>query len=140
MSGNSLEGELPGEDFVQKGLEDLAQNRVSDFSLLVLIASPRLRRLGIEVPDWAFPKSYEHALYARLEERLGLGAHSYYNSLIRRIVSYARALERERSQGLKHLNSEDLSEVINESDALWSFGRLKIPVHGVGEHRAKFRE
>src|SRR6266568_672727 len=35
-------------------------------------------------------------LYAHFEERLGNGAHSYYNSLIRRIVSYAHALEREQ--------------------------------------------
>jgi hypothetical protein len=33
-----------------------------------------------------------------LEERLGNGAHSYYNSLIRRIVSFAHALEREKSR------------------------------------------
>ena len=31
-------------------------------------------------------------------ERLGAAAHSYYNSLIRRIVSFARALEREQSR------------------------------------------
>jgi hypothetical protein len=33
-----------------------------------------------------------------LEQRLGAAAHSYYNSLIRRIVSFARALEREQSR------------------------------------------
>jgi hypothetical protein len=88
---------LPGEELVEQGLADLAQNHLTDLSLLVLIAAPRLKRLGIRVPNAAFPKPYEHQLYARLDQRLGTSAHSYYNSLIRRIVSYERALEREQS-------------------------------------------
>jgi hypothetical protein len=94
----SGEGVLPGEELVQQGLADLAQAKVTDFSLLVLIAAPRLRRLGVQVPEPSFSGPYEHKLYDRLDQRLGTGAHSYYNSLIRRIVSYARALEREQSQ------------------------------------------
>ena len=89
---------LPGEELVNRGLSDLAQGRISDSSLLVLIAAPRLRRLGIQVPEGDYPKPYEHQLYGRLEERLGAAAHSAYNGLLRRIVSYSRALERERSQ------------------------------------------
>jgi hypothetical protein len=89
---------LPGEDIVKEGLDDLAANRVTDFSLLVLIAGPRLRRLGITIPERTSPRPYEHLLYERLEERLGTGAHSFYNSLIRRIVSFARALEAEQSR------------------------------------------
>ena len=89
---------LPGQDLVEQGLADLSQNRVSEASLLVLIAAPRLRRLGIQVPNRPLPQRCEHDLYARLDERLGAAAHSYYNSLIRRIVSFARALERERSR------------------------------------------
>ena len=88
---------LPGEELVEQGLADLAKGQVSELSLLVLIAAPRLRRLGMVVPDPVFPRPYEHQLYERLEQRLGPGAHSYYNSLIRRIVSYARGLERERT-------------------------------------------
>jgi hypothetical protein len=93
--GNRL---LPGQELVDRGMADLAENRLSDYSLLVLIAGPRLKRLGIQIPTTAVPHPFEHQLYARLDERLGAGAHSYYNSLIRRIVSYARALEREKSQ------------------------------------------
>src|SRR2546422_6653230 len=87
---------LPGADLVERGLADLAGGRVSDASLLVLIAAPRLKRLGVQVPERSSQQPYEHQLYARLEERLGAGAHSHYNSLIRRIVSYARSLEREQ--------------------------------------------
>jgi hypothetical protein len=89
---------LPGEDLVAQGLADLAQQRLSDSALLVLIAAPRLRRLGLLIPEGSGSGPYEHLLYARLDERLGAAAHAYYNSLIRRVVSYARALERERSQ------------------------------------------
>ena len=88
---------LPGEDLVAIGLADLAQDRVTELSLLVLIAAPRLRRLGVQIPERAHPRPCEHELYDRLESRLGAGAHSYYNSLIRRIVSYARILESEQS-------------------------------------------
>ena len=89
---------LPGQELIEQGLADLSQDRVTDSSLLVLISAPRLRRLGIQVPDRPFPQPCEHQLYTRLEKRLGAAAHSYYNSLIRRIVSFARALEREQSR------------------------------------------
>src|SRR5882672_812536 len=88
---------LPGVELVQQGLADLEQKLMTDFSLLLLIASPRLKALGLKIPELDFPRPYEHQLYARLEERLGTDAHSHYNSLIRRIVSFARALEREQS-------------------------------------------
>lgn len=86
---------LPGEDLVRQGLNDPAQARVTDFSLLVLIAAPRLRGLGVPVPERGCAVPFEHQLYSRLEARLGAGDHSHYNGLIRRVVSYARSLERE---------------------------------------------
>src|SRR5687767_6698958 len=98
MNQVDTESLLPGENLVAQGLADLSQGQVTDHSLLVLIAAPRLRRLGLEIPDRAVPQPYEHELFARLTERLGDSAHSYYNSLIRRIVSYARALEKEQSR------------------------------------------
>ncbi len=87
---------LPGEELVNQGLRDLAQGKLSERSLLVLSAAPRLRALWIEIPKAPVTGPYEHRLYELLEERLGSAAHSHYNSLIRRIVSYARARERER--------------------------------------------
>lgn len=89
---------LPGADLVAQGLEDLRQGRETESGLLVLVAGPRLKRLGVAVPEVPFPRPFEHRLYARIEERLGNAAHSHYNSLLRRVVSYARALERERTQ------------------------------------------
>lgn len=89
---------LPGEDLVSQGLNDLAHDRLTEPALLVLIAAPRLRGLGLAVPQRTSTIPFEHQLYSRLEERFNTGAHSQYNSLIRRIVSYARALERQQQR------------------------------------------
>ncbi len=96
MTSRQVEELLPGQDLVEQGLADLAQDRLTDLALLVLIAAPRLKRLGINIPTRSFREPFEHQLYAQLEARLGTAAHSHYNSLLRRIVSYARALEREQ--------------------------------------------
>jgi hypothetical protein len=95
---NPADNLLPGHDLVQQGLSDLLEGRMSECALLVLIAAPRLRRLGIAVPQALHSGPCEHRLFERLEERLGAGAHSHYNGLLRRIDSYARALEREQSR------------------------------------------
>lgn len=90
------ESNLPGADVVSKGLQDLEQRTVSNEALLVLAASSRLRRLGIDVPQPAeLSVPPERALYELLEASYGNDAHSKYNALIRQIVSFARALERE---------------------------------------------
>ena len=99
MMRNAPEESLPGYELVAEGIADLSRNLVTDASLLVLIAAPRLQRLGIRIPDRPFPRPCEHQLYARLNERLGPAAHSYYNSLIRRITSFEHALEQARTGG-----------------------------------------
>jgi hypothetical protein len=83
---------LPGADLVRKGLQDLAEGVESVESLLVLIGAPRLRRLGFEVADT--PSYPEDRLYDRLSQLHGNAAHSRYNALIRRLVSFERAMER----------------------------------------------
>lgn len=81
---------LPGADLVDQGLQDLKHGRETDVALLVSIGAPRLTRLGITVPG-AIPDA-EHRLYALLESRDGRAAHSRYNALVRRLVSFERAL------------------------------------------------
>ncbi len=81
---------IPGGDLVVCGLEDLRAGRLSALGLLVAVGGPRLRRLGIPVPDVDSP---EHRLYDLLAERDSDTAHSQYNALIRRLVSFERALE-----------------------------------------------
>lgn len=82
----------PGEDIVNQGLEDLALQIETIPALLVLIGAPRLRRLGLNVPETGI-ESPEHRLYEILNADNSDAAHSRYNSLIRKLVSYERALE-----------------------------------------------
>ena len=82
---------LPGADLIREGLRDLASGVESIPALLVLVGAPRLRDLGYDVPDTDdFP---EDRLYAQLAAIHGDDAHSQYNALIRRLVSFERAAE-----------------------------------------------
>ena len=81
---------LPGADLVTGGLDDLAAGRESVSSLLVEIGAPRLRDLGVDVP--ASRPLPEHRLYTLLARDDANSAHSRYNALIRRLVSFERAL------------------------------------------------
>jgi hypothetical protein len=82
---------LPGRELVEKGLSDLAESVETMESLLVSIGSPRLRRLGFEVTT-PFDDA-EERLYLMLARDNPNGAHSRYNALIRRLVSFERAAE-----------------------------------------------
>lgn len=82
---------MPGAELIAQGLEDLARGTESAEALLVSIGAPRLRDLGIPVPH---PLSApEHRLYQRLAADDPDSAHSRYNALIRRLVSFERAAE-----------------------------------------------
>jgi hypothetical protein len=80
---------LPGVELVQSGLDDLANKSVSDASLLVAIAAPRLARLGVRVVSDV--RDPERALQERLLAEHGDAAHGRYNALRRRITSFANA-------------------------------------------------
>ena len=82
-------GGLPGADLVATGIADLERGVESIEALLVSIAAPRLERLGFPVRSpIAAP---EHALFERLRLEDADGAHSRYNALVRRLVSFERA-------------------------------------------------
>ncbi len=82
---------LPGEELVRKGLADLERGVESEEALLVSIGRPRLERLGYEIPSPI--ASPEHRLYELLARENSDSAHSRYNALIRRLVSFERAAE-----------------------------------------------
>jgi len=89
MGQHRRDARLPGEDLVKKGIEDLTRGVESAESLLVSIGAPRLRRLGLAVPEPFL--SPEHRLYELLRLEHGDAAHSRYNALVRRLVSFERA-------------------------------------------------
>lgn len=83
---------LPGGDLVLRGLRDLRVGIESIESLLVQVGATNLRLRGLEVPVPEHPDPPEHRLYARLRLEHGRGAHSRHNALVRRLVSFERAL------------------------------------------------
>lgn len=82
---------LPGNDLIETGVEDLRNQRQTIAALLVAIGAPKLRSLGLEVPD-NLPSNPEHRLYDLLSNSEPDSAHSKYNALIRRLVSFERAM------------------------------------------------
>jgi hypothetical protein len=85
---------LPGAELVERGLADLDLGEESVESLLVSVGAPRLRRLGFAV-DAPFAEP-EERLYLLLAREDGDDAHSRYNALVRRLVSFERAAESAR--------------------------------------------
>ena len=82
---------LPANDLIVTGIEDLQCNRESIPALLVAIGAPKLRSLGLDVPE-NLPSNPEHRLYDLLSASEPDSAHSKYNALIRKLVSFERAL------------------------------------------------
>lgn len=83
---------FPGGDLIEQGLRDLAEGRETAESLLVSIGAWRLRRAGIPVPENVFLEP-ERRLYERLAHDEEDSAHSRYNALIGRLVSFENAVE-----------------------------------------------
>jgi len=81
---------LPGAEVVAAGLRDLEAGVESAPALLVSIGAPRLIRCGVAIarvePD------PEHRLYRLLLDDNPDAAHARYNALVRRLVSFERAL------------------------------------------------
>ena len=81
---------LPGGDLVERGLAHLAAGDETAEALLVSLAATKLRLLGLDVsPPLEDP---ELRLYRLLERDHGDAAHGRYNALVRRLVSFERAL------------------------------------------------
>jgi len=90
---------FPGGFLVHKGLDDLARGKKSEEALLVMIAAPKFRTLGLDVPVLPdVPLPYEHALFSMLEERVPERAHQVYNDLISLVVSFANAYSHSKSR------------------------------------------
>ncbi len=83
---------LPGGDLVEKGLRDLAEGRETAEALLVSIGAFRLKAAGVPVPVRRF-ENPERRLYELLAREDSDSAHSRYNALLRRLVSFEDAAE-----------------------------------------------
>ena len=97
-SSEVLDPAIPGSDLVARGLEDIKNQRITAYALLLQVAAPRLKRLAIDVPRLASITSpeevpYEHQLYELIK---CAGGHGLYNALCSRITSFASTLEARR--------------------------------------------
>ncbi|MBI5595950.1 MAG: hypothetical protein HY928_07665 [Elusimicrobia bacterium] len=82
-------GTLPGAELVAEGRADLSARKETVAALLVSIGAPRLRVLGLDIPETLADP--EMRLYSLLSREGSDSAHSRYNALVRRLVSYERA-------------------------------------------------
>ena len=91
----TISPDLPGADLVASGIEALKRGDVTIEALLVCVGATRMRLAGLRVPaapQLAQPPEIE--LYLAIGAEHPGDTHSRYNALIRRLVSFERALER----------------------------------------------
>ena len=88
-----LEG-LPGAELVASGIDALRRGELTAEALLVAVGARRLRAAGLEIPRVPeLPDAPEQLLYAVVGAAHPREAHARCNGLIRRLVSFERALE-----------------------------------------------
>ena len=81
---------------IDRGLADLAAAEESVESLVVSLASPRLRREGVPLPKVVIPDA-DHRLYRLLEAESPELAHSRYLAYLRQAESFADACSSARA-------------------------------------------
>jgi len=85
---------LPGAALVARGLADLERGEDTVEALLVAIGRARLQRAGLAIPARAAEiREGELRLYAEIGRTNPDDAYGRYNSLLRELVSFERALE-----------------------------------------------
>ncbi|MBW4678183.1 MAG: hypothetical protein KME52_30640 [Desmonostoc geniculatum HA4340-LM1] len=85
--------ELPGSELILPGLEDLLHGKNNTIgALLIAIASIRLTKAGLDIPNQTLASEPELALYAHLQQEHD-DAYSYYNALLNSLNSFCAALE-----------------------------------------------
>ena len=90
---------LPGAALIEHGIADGKKGTTSVEALLVAIAAPRLRRLGIDVPpSLCHVRDGELQLYREICRQRIPDPYSHYNALLRQLVSFEHALERRLSR------------------------------------------
>ncbi|MFZ4483450.1 MAG: hypothetical protein ACOYOL_05655 [Chthoniobacterales bacterium] len=83
---------FPGAELVQQGVADLRDGAVTVEACLASMASPRLVRHGLLEETVCLVPEAELTLYRLLGQEAG-DAYARYNSLVRRLVSFERALD-----------------------------------------------
>jgi len=89
---------LPGGALILQGIEDVAAGRESPEACLALIGKQRLAEAGLSFAGAGLVSELaaDRRLYELLGALHGREAHARYNSLLRELVSFERALERQQ--------------------------------------------
>ena len=85
--------ELPGEDLILKGLDDLSRGEKTVESLLICIATTRLKNCGLQFTPLELDNFAEIHLYRLLCETDSDTAHARMNDYVSRLVSFENAYE-----------------------------------------------
>lgn len=89
---SDLIAHLPGEKLIRRGLKDYANGKKTIHSCPIRIAGPRLVRAGLIEQRPSPDVDAEHYLYYLLGETPA-DPYPRYNSLLRELVSFERALD-----------------------------------------------
>jgi hypothetical protein len=90
--------ELPGADLILPGIEDLCNGNTNTIgSFLIMIASKRLTKAGLDFSKDHLVPEPELALYAYLQTERN-DAYPYYNALLKSLNSFCHALELSNKQ------------------------------------------
>lgn len=89
---------LPGADLVTDGVADLRVGKDTACAALVRAAAPRLREIGISVPERVSDQPDAHRLYELLSQEDPASAYGRYNALLGRMASFANAAEQRAAQ------------------------------------------
>lgn len=96
---NQITKDLPGADLFEQGLQDLRDAKITIPGLLICIAKSRLEHAGLEIPNLdPMPKDLELMLYSLIQQGQELNPYSYYNSLLRLLISFEKVLEQRQFQ------------------------------------------
>ena len=82
---------LPGAEIVGPGIADLHQGRVTVNAVAVLVAAPRLRDLGLDIPPPPDSTPSNHLLYGLLNDDDPDTAYARYKAILGRLMSFADA-------------------------------------------------
>ena len=84
---------LPGGEIVLTGCADLEAQRDTAAASALRMASTRLAEVGISLPESSCPHPAAHHLYDLLSTENEDDAHSRYNAIVGRLVSFLQAAE-----------------------------------------------
>jgi hypothetical protein len=94
---DAFDSPLLGAELVQRGLQDLAESRVTAEALLLSRFPERLASVEVALPTDPLVDP-EIRLYTLLSLEHGSGTHGAYNALTHRLMAFMRAAARERSR------------------------------------------